>query len=121
MPADRHRGRRSAANDRNMSRAEREIREAQQKRLDAAAALEDSVTSLAKTISTWMEEGVGTSEIGTWLTSPEKPKGVTRQQVYKLVAERVDGKVMRSDKPKAKLNGAAPKRPARPTRSRPTR
>lgn len=120
MPPQRPRGRRSAASQQHQSGYEKRIRAAQEKRLKIASDLEASVVELAETISEAMKDGVGTSEIGTWLISPEKPKGVTRQQVYKLVAERVDGKVMRSPRaPEAKKNGTA--RPKRPSRPRPTR
>lgn len=119
MAPERQRGRRSAASDRNMSTAEREIRKLQKERLDLLAEVEEKITELAKRIAHWQVEGVGTAEIGTWLETPDKPQGVTRQQVHKLVAERVDGKVMRNDKPK----GAKPRpsRPTRPTKARPTR
>jgi hypothetical protein len=115
MGTERQRGRRSAASNRNMSTAEREIRKLQTERLELLSEVEDKLTELAERIAHWQKEGVGTAEIGTWLVAPNKPQGVTRQQVYKLVAERVDGKVMRTDKPKAKP------RPTRPTRARPTR
>jgi hypothetical protein len=114
MATERHRGRRTAASEQNQSRAEREIREKQAARLAAEEALEEAIVDLATTIAEWQDEGVGTAEIGTWLTSKAKPNGVTRQQVYKLVAERVDGKKMSPTQ--AKRNGA----PGRP-RPRPKR
>lgn len=119
MATERQRGRRSAASDRNMSTAEREIRQLQKERLDLLDEVEEKITELAKRIAHWQGEGVGTAEIGTWLVTPDKPNGVTRQQVHKLVAERVDGKVVRSDKPKA--SKPRPTRPTRPKKARPTR
>jgi len=112
MAPARHPGRRRPTPQRNISAAEREIRAAQQKRLEAEAALEAKVSELAHLIDHHMKDGVGTTEIGTWLVSPRKPKGVTRQQVYKLVAERVDHKDMRSPKP-ADSNGRPRPRPQR--------
>lgn len=118
MPPQRPRGRRTAATADHQSAYEKRIRAKQEKRLAAAAALEASVVELAEEISAATRDGVGTAEIGTWLTSPDKPNGVTRQQVYKLVAERVDHKSMRTPPRKDDRNGASA-RPKRPTRPRP--
>ena len=115
MPPQRPRGRRARATDQHQSGYEKRIRAAQAKRLKITDDLEAAVVELATVISEAMRDGVGTSEIGTWLISPDKPKGVTRQQVYKLVHERVDGVSMRQRK--EARNG----RPKRPTRQRPTR
>lgn len=112
MATDRHRGRRTATSPQNQSRAEREIRSLQQERLEAETALEKVTVKLAEKIAEWQKDGVGTAEIGTWLVSPKRPKGVSRQQVYKLVRERVDGvKLTPPKSAQAKANGAARSRP----------
>jgi hypothetical protein len=120
MPPQRPRGRRTAATSEHQSGYEKRIRAKQRKRLEQAAALEASVVELAEEIAAATSDGVGTAEIGTWLTSPDKPKGVTRQQVYKLVHERVDGVKMRPPRTEDRNGATSPKKPSRP-RPRPSR
>lgn len=119
MPPERHRGRRSAPSPQVQSKAEREIRALQDQRNDLLEDLDAKLTQLAVKISEHMKEGVGTAEIGTWLTSEQKPQGVTRQQVYKLVAERVDGKDLRVPAT-AKLKRTPQARPRPVARPRPS-
>lgn len=119
MPPERHRGRRSAPTPQVQSKAEREIRALQDERNDLIDDTDAKLTELAVKISEHMRDGVGTAEIGTWLTSADKPQGVTRQQVYKLVAERVDGKDLRVPS-KAKPKPATKARPRPTARPRPS-
>jgi hypothetical protein len=109
----RQRGRRPAATASNQSRAEREIKAQQAKLTAARAAIDSETVALAQLVAEWMEEGVGTTEIGTWLTSDERPKGISRQAVHKLVSQYVDGKKPPAPA-KAKENGAVGKPRPRP-------
>lgn len=121
MPPKRPRGRRTAASADHQSSYEKRIRAKQSKRLKLMDDLEQAVIELAEEISSATRDGVGTAEIGTWLTSPDKPKGVTRQQVYKLVAERVDHKSMRTPRKDDRNGATQAKKPSRPKRTRPSR
>ena len=83
--AQRHRGRRKPATPKAEARHLKSIKEAERKRRDLESRADKQVTIVAERISKAMEDGVMTNRVGEAL-------GISRQMVYKLVRERVDGK-----------------------------
>ena len=103
----RHPGRRPPASNSATKTAERKIRKAIKRRDDIKAELDSAQDDLAQEISDAMAEGVETNFIATLFASDEKPDGITRQMVYKIVRERVDKKPMAA---KAATNGGSKKK-----------
>jgi predicted transcriptional regulator YheO len=99
--AQRHRGRRSPADPKTVEKHRKLILEAQRKRKAAETDLQKRMNILAERIDKAMAAGVATNFIADEL-------GVSRQMVYKLVRERVDGKPLGSQKLPSGANGSAP-------------
>lgn len=97
----RHRGRRSPADSKTVEKHRKLILEAQKKRKKAEGDLQKQMNTLAERIDKAMAAGVATNFIAEQL-------GVSRQMVYKLVRERVDGKPLGSQKLPSGANGSAP-------------
>lgn len=89
--------------------AEEEIQRLQRERVKLTEDLERKKDELASAIEKHMLLGVGTAEIGKWLTTDDRPGGVSRQNVYKFVNDRSTNRVL------------APEPKPRPKRPRPTR
>jgi hypothetical protein len=103
----RHPGRRPAADPAVIEQHSALIKEAVRHKEDCERQLNAAYTEIAKRCNDAMQDGVQTNFIA------EELLGVTRQAVYKLVSERVDGKPSRNT-PAArplhrKRNGTAPK------------
>lgn len=93
----RHRGRRQPALKKDADKHLRQIKALQKERRKVEAEAKKAVTELAKEIDRAMKTGVQTNAIAETL-------GISRQMVYKLVRERVDGKPL--NKAKSPQNGA---------------
>lgn len=93
----RHRGRRQPALKKDADKHLRQIKALQKERRKVEAEAKKAVTELAKEIDRAMKAGVQTNAIADAL-------GISRQMVYKLVRERVDGKPL--NKAKSPQNGA---------------
>lgn len=94
--AGRHRGRRKQPDPKKAERHLKSILAAQKKRRKLEDDLQNQMDVLAGRIDKAMEDDVPTNRIATTL-------GLSRQMIYKLVRERVDGKSLGSSK--AKDNG----------------
>lgn len=81
----RHPGRRKPASDAVRTRHLKSIGSGEKKRRDYEQKASEAMTTLAKRIDSAMQDGVETQAIAEQL-------GCSRQMVYKLVRERVDGK-----------------------------
>lgn len=92
----RHPGRRKQATQKVRDAHVKKIQEAEKKRRDFEQKAEKQVNVLAERIDKAARDGVETKDIADVL-------GISRQMVYKLVRERVDGKPL--TKPKASSNG----------------
>jgi hypothetical protein len=92
----RHRGRRKQADPKKADRHIKGIREAQKRRRKLESDAQKSMDTLAKRINAAMQDGVETNRIATELQ-------LSRQMVYKLVRERVDGRPL--GQTKANQNG----------------
>ncbi len=95
----------------NRSTAEREIRAVQAKIVKKEKELDDLLNERAATVERHMHDGASATEIATWIVSPGRPKGVTRQYVYKMVEDRAG-----TDEPVAT---SKPKVVIRPVRKEP--
>lgn len=93
----RHPGRRKPATEKTQDKHKKLIKSAEKKRRDLEKKADGQKEVLAKRIDTAAQEGVETKQIAEWL-------GISRQMVYKLVRERVDGIPL--SKPKASKNGS---------------
>ena len=80
----RHPGRRKPATDSTKDKHKKLIISAEKKRRDLEKRAEAQVGVLAKRLDTAAADGVETKQMAEWL-------GISRQMVYKLVRERVDG------------------------------
>lgn len=99
----RHPGRRKAADGKVAERHFDTILKAEAKRRELEEKAKQATTDLAEKIDKAMQAGVQTNLIAEKL-------GVSRQMVYKLVRERVDGKPLASKaKPKATKAASKPK------------
>lgn len=94
----RHPGRRKPATEKAEQRHLKLIREAEKKRRKLEEQADKQVTVLAERIDKAMQDGVQTNRIGDGL-------GISRQMVYKLVRERVDGRPL-GGKRNSQNNGA---------------
>ena len=89
-PKIRARGRRSAPSDKVIEQYAEQIIAAQAEKVALEMQLERQRDTVAMIVDQAMDAGVATNYIGSLLTSPDKPDGLTRQGVYKLVSDRVD-------------------------------
>lgn len=94
----RHPGRRKPATEKVRDKHKKLIKSAEKRRRDLEKKVEDQKKVLAKRIDTAAQDGVETKEIAEWL-------GLSRQMVYKLVRELVDGIPLSKPKAKVSKNG----------------
>lgn len=109
--ATRQRGRRPTPDQRKVRVHEKAIKAAQEERLERVAELDEATDKLAAAIEAAIDDSVATNSIGTWITSPDKPDGISRQMVYKLLS-RGDTKPSSNGRPARK--SAPRKRPGPP-------
>ena len=102
MATERHVGRRTNSTDKQIKAQKKNVLEAIKERNAAKQAYENSLDAVAAAANEAMEHAP-VAEVGEWI-------GVTRQMIYKLVRERVNGQKPAS---KAKDNGGG-KRLGRP-------
>jgi len=104
--ATRHRGRRPIPDQRKVQKHHSVIQEIHAHRLELRKALEQADKDLSHAIEEAISDSVATNEIGTWLKSAERPDGISRQMVYKLISQQSE-------------NGKANTKPRRAARKRP--
>jgi DNA invertase Pin-like site-specific DNA recombinase len=97
--ATRHPGRRKPASPNVIAKHEKLITQAEKKRRKLETDTNSAMTTLAERIDKAMQDGVPTNVIA-------KNLGISRQMVYKLVRERVDGRPLGNAKKGPSQNGA---------------
>jgi hypothetical protein len=108
--AARTRGRRPTPDGRKVKAHEEAIRAAQSELLEAEREVDRKRDQLAEAVENAIDDSVATNVIGTWIVSPKKPDGISRQMVFKLLT--------RNDEKPSSNGNKAPKPTPRSTSTR---